>query len=146
MAELDGRTLHLSMPTSGLARKVEEAGNADVLKAALREILGVDWTIRCQMTVPGDGAPPESASSGARRGDPAPERSTSAPGWNGSGSGPRPAGAAAGLPAAQPDDEIPDDYDDPDAARQAGPVIDPEQAAIELLAAQLGARPLDPEA
>ena len=45
-----------------------------------------------------------------------------------------------------PDDDIPDDYEDARAGRSSGPVIDPEQAAIELLTAQLGARPLDPEA
>ena len=47
VAELTGTTLVLSMSSPGLARKVEEHGNAQVLRQALSSVLGVDWAIRC---------------------------------------------------------------------------------------------------
>jgi DNA polymerase-3 subunit gamma/tau len=182
VAELSGRTLALTMPSPALARKVEEAGNADVLKAALREILGVDWMIRCRSvdaggegvngysagaTGPGREAPERSESSGrfaagggdlglpdepgaggraaagARsprdRGDD--RTSTSSAGVT---RGRRGAAEAQGSGAGDLDD-IPDEYLDPDAVGVEVPVIDPEQAAIDLLTAQLGARPIDPD-
>jgi DNA polymerase-3 subunit gamma/tau len=147
------------MPTPGLARKVEEPGNADVLKAALREILGVEWTIRCDIGAVGSretatgfgGATPDLDAPSEARG----RGSTSMPSSAGVASGASARTPAAGRstepasrydPPDDPDDDIPDDYEDARAGRSSGPVIDPEQAAIELLTAQLGARPLDPEA
>ena len=47
VAELAKNTLVLSMSSPGLARKVEEHGNAQVLRQALTGVLGVDWAIRC---------------------------------------------------------------------------------------------------
>jgi DNA polymerase-3 subunit gamma/tau len=143
VSTLSGRTLRLAMPTTGLARKVEEAGNADVLRAALREILGVDWTIRCET-----GADGGASADPGRRPEPAAASTASRDSGTGRGtitaSARRPAPPAAPAPAGPPDeDDIPDDYDDLDPGRSGGAVIDPEQAAIELLAAELGARPLD---
>ncbi len=45
---LDRGVLVVSMPTAALARRVNEPGNADVLRAALRDVLGVDWRVRCE--------------------------------------------------------------------------------------------------
>ena len=160
VTELSGRTLHLRMPTPGLARKVEEPGNADVLKTALREILGVEWIIRCDT---GPSADRETATGFGGATHPISTRRVSAVGVGRRRCRRRPASHRAhrhGLPQRgrstepasrydgpdDPDDDIPDDYEDVRAGRSSGPVIDPEQAAIELLTAQLGARPLDPEA
>ncbi len=160
VTELSGRTLHLRMPTPGLARKVEEPGNADVLKAALREILGVDWTIRCDIGAVGSR---ETATGFGGATHPISTRRVKPVGVGRPRCRRRPALHRAhphGLPQRgrstepasrydrpdDPDDDIPDDYEDARAGRSSGPVIDPEQAAIELLTAQLGARPLDPEA
>lgn len=47
VAAVDGTTLVLTMPHAGMAKRVVEPANADLLSAALNEILGVDWSIRC---------------------------------------------------------------------------------------------------
>ena len=48
-------------------------------------------------------------------------------------------------PPAEPEDDIPDDYGEPlDPASTATAPRDPEQVALELLSAQLGAKPLEP--
>jgi DNA polymerase-3 subunit gamma/tau len=145
VATLSGRTLRLAMPTTGLARKVEEPGNADVLRAALREILGVDWTIRCET-----GADGGASTEPGRRSEPAAVSTATRDAGPGRGASPAPTRrsappAAPASPADQPPDEddIPDDYDDLGPDRSGTAVVDPEQAAIELLAAELGARPLD---
>ena len=160
VTELSGRTLHLRMPTPGLARKVEEPGNAEVLKTALREILGVDWTIRCDTGASGS-RETTTGSGGAAQSDlDAPSQahrpgSTSIPSSAGVASDASARAPVRGRSAGRasrddgpldPDDDIPDDYEDARSGRSSGPVVDPEQAAIELLTAQLGARPLDPEA
>ena len=145
VADLDGSTLILTVPSAALGRRVMEAGNVEVLRAALRQVLGVDWRIRCQ-------APPEDGATGGRSHSGA----TPAGGFGGGappGSGP-PAGPGSrnrarvdGLTAPTPeppDDDIPEDYGappDPDAPVAAP--RDPEEVAIELLASQLGARRLE---
>src|SRR5207245_1758271 len=48
VASVGGGALHLTMPAAGMARRVVEPANADVLRAALKEVLGVDWMIRCE--------------------------------------------------------------------------------------------------
>jgi len=63
---LDRGVLVVSMPTAALARRVNEPGNADVLRAALRDVLGVDWRVRCES---GD------ATEGGSTGRPAPAAS-----------------------------------------------------------------------
>ena len=46
---------------------------------------------------------------------------------------------------AEPEEDIPDDYGEPlDPASVATAPRDPEQVALELLSAQLGAKPLEP--
>ena len=47
VVSVSGGALHLTMPAAGMARRVVEPANADLLRAALKEVLGVDWMIRC---------------------------------------------------------------------------------------------------
>ena len=125
VAAVSGGVLQLNMPSAGLAKRVVEPANADLIRAALKDLLGVDWRIRCD----GPGSDPGPAAS---------------PGGGGPGRALGSAGAAAMSPE-PPDEDIPDDYgDEPDPSVPAARVRDPQDVAIELLTAQLGARPLDP--
>jgi DNA polymerase-3 subunit gamma/tau len=47
---VDGSTLVLTFPTAPLARRLSDSANAAVVIAALRDVLGVDWTLRCEVT------------------------------------------------------------------------------------------------
>ena len=124
--------LRLAMPSAGMARRVVEPANADLLRAALREVLGVAWTVRCE------------AADGAAAGGPV----------RGSGSSRRPdarevdrGGDPSSSEMSPPpeDDDIPEDYGEPIDPSAPPPVVrDPEEAAIELLTAELGVKRLDP--
>jgi DNA polymerase-3 subunit gamma/tau len=124
--ELRGGVLTLSTASPALARRIGDDLNKDVLREALNELLGVRWKV--EAVVEGGGGEP----------------------------------AAAGRPGASPS---------PQAARQAAeaaeaaearelmaqraaeassgvrvddtPAVDPEQAALSLLRAQLGAHPIE---
>ena len=124
VASVSGGALHLTMPAAGMARRVVEPANADLLRAALKEVLGVDWAIRCEAADGGEGA-------GAPQ-RPAPRRANA-------GKGP-----VSDLDPPPDEEDIPDDYGDEldPAARLA--VRDPEEIAIELLTSQLGAKRLEP--
>ena len=63
VSRLDGSTLVLSMPTAGLARKVAEPANSDLLREALHEVLGVSWSVRCEAA--GGDVPPAGGRSGS---------------------------------------------------------------------------------
>ena len=131
VAALDANTLVLSMPAAGLARRVIEPDNVTVLRDALKEILGVDWAIRCE--APDSGPPGGSAGQGART----PTRGPTPP-----SSGPA---DRVPPPPEPPDEDIPDDYgDEPDPSAHYR-VRDPHDVAIELLTNQLGAKQLDAE-
>lgn len=149
VAGVDGATLLLTMPSAALARRVLETGNADVLRDALREVLGVDWRIRCDAA----GSTGAGASDGAAA-DPGPAGGRPRAGTSAAaapGAVTRAAGrvsgdaraAAESPPPEPPDQDEPDPYDDIDPAAPASSVQDPEQAAMELLAARLGARRLE---
>ncbi|HEY4994157.1 MAG TPA: DNA polymerase III subunit gamma/tau, partial [Nakamurella sp.] len=128
--------LQLAMPHPGMARKVLEPANADLLRVALKQVLGVDWTIRCESSTGGAGAP-RGASGGPPSGSPARSRI------------PEPARPPGhDLPDdGIPDDDIPDDYGEPpDPSVVRDRVRDPEETAIALLSAELGARRVDPSA
>ncbi len=124
VASVSGGALHLTMPAAGMARRVVEPANADLLRAALKEVLGVDWAIRCEAADGGEGT-------GAPQ-RPAPRRANA-------GKGP-----VSDLDPPPDEEDIPDDYGDEldPAARLA--VRDPEEMAIELLTSQLGAKRLEP--
>ena len=109
---VEGDTLVLSHESAPLAKRLAEQRNADVIREALKDALGVDWKIRCEAGAASDPAPPV---------DDAP------------------------TPAAPPqrDDEEESmlaeaSNDDPQAPRR-----DPEEAALELLQSELGARRIE---
>ena len=122
VASVGGGALHLTMAAAGMARRVVEPANADVLRSALKEVLGVDWVIRCDAA--------DGSGTAARPVPPAGPR------------GPQPRAPLSDLVPPPDEDDIPDDYgdDDPAASRV---VRDPEEVAIELLTAQLGAQRLE---
>jgi DNA polymerase-3 subunit gamma/tau len=127
---LENGVLRLTMSSAALARRVLEPANADLLRAGLKQVLGVDWRIQCDA----DGARPTGRPTG-------PDRRPAAPAdpWDGAPP-PEP-------PADGPDEDIPDDYGEPpDPRSTATAPRDPEAMALELLSTQLGARPLDPQA
>ena len=124
---VESGVLLVAMPSAGMARRVLEPANSDLLRAALKQVLGVDWTIKCEA---GDG-PAGSAARGPAT----------------SPTGPNPAGDdAAEPPQPPPEDDIPDDYGEPPDPMAVQTVRDPEEAAIALLTTELGARRLDPPA
>lgn len=110
---VEGDTLVLSHESAPLAKRLVEQRNSDVIRDALKDALGVDWKIRCE------------------------------------------AGAAAPAAAAEPDNAAPSpsppprDDDEEDMLAEAGndtseaPRRDPEEAALELLQNELGARRID---
>ncbi len=135
---VDAGVLQIAMPSAVMARRAMESTNSDVLRAALKEVLGVDWIIRCQAAGAGS-APVDGPPRGATGGPPS--------------ASPARRGETAPIPAPPPpdveppDEEIPDDYDEPlDPSAAAVVVRDPEEIAIALLSTELGARRLDPSA
>jgi DNA polymerase-3 subunit gamma/tau len=135
---VDAGVLNIAMPSAVMARRAMESTNSDVLRAALKEVLGVDWIIRCQAagagSTPVDG-PPRGATGGPPSASPARRGETA----------PIPAPPPPDIEP--PDEEIPDDYDEPlDPSAAAVVVRDPEEIAIALLSTELGARRLDPPA
>jgi DNA polymerase-3 subunit gamma/tau len=117
--ELKGGVLTLSTTSPALARRIGDDLNKDVLREALSELLGVRWKV--EAVVEGAGAPaggtvsPEVAREAARAAEEREERELVA----------QHAAEASGTLAEQ------------------SPAVDPEAAALSLLRAQLGARPID---
>jgi DNA polymerase-3 subunit gamma/tau len=136
---VQGSTLVLNLPNAPLARRLGEDRNVDLIKTALRTVLGVDWQVRCEH-VGGDAGIPSvqvQPQKQPQRTRP-PERPTSR----------RPAvqGLDDGVP---PPPEPPADDDEAMLAEAAGMSQehstrrDPEEVALALLAEQLGARRID---
>lgn len=107
---LEGDTLVLSHDSAPLAKRLTEQRNADVIREALKDALGVNWKIRCE------------------------------------------AGSAAAPPPTEPVPAGPpprSDDDEEAMLAEAGsdtsdtPRRDPEEAALELLQNELGARRID---
>lgn len=109
---VDGGTLVLAHPAPTLARRLVEQHNAEVIRDALKDALGVDWQVRCEV--------------------------------------------GAGEPAAIPPSQPPPDVVDPQRSEEdeliaeavrddddPAPRRDPDEAALELLQTELGARPID---
>jgi DNA polymerase-3 subunit gamma/tau len=153
---VENDTLVLSIGTAPLARLLSEQSNTDVIAEALHAVLGVRWRVRCEH---GDGAPPPAAraESGPAR-EPAARRTPEQPVPR-RPSRPVPTRRSAGgaaapedgvpLPPEPPDEDAPPDDEEAmmaEAAADSGesaPRRDPEEAAIELLSSQLGAKALD---
>ncbi|MGZ8813148.1 MAG: DNA polymerase III subunits gamma/tau [Mycobacterium sp.] len=111
---VEGDTLVLSHDSAPLAKRLTEQRNADVIREALKDALGVDWKVRCEAGPPG--------------GSPAPEPEEPAP--------------AFAPPQSDGDDEesmlAEAGSDTSDTPRR-----DPEEVALELLQNELGARRID---
>jgi DNA polymerase III subunit gamma/tau len=133
---VEGNTLVLSHESAPLAKRLCEQRNADVIAEALKDALGVDWRVRCEAGTPTLTATEEPPTPPRR-----PER------------GGGPAARVGARPSAPPEVPADDDsaqqaeeesmlaeagQDDPSATRR-----DPEEAALELLQNELGARRID---
>ena len=112
--------LTLSTASPALARRLGDDLNKDVIREALNELLGVRW--RVEAVVEGAAA--------ARRPRPSPEQAREAARGGRGGRGARAHGRARRRDLRGGD-------------RRPEPAVDPEQAALSLLRAQLGARPVD---
>ena len=110
---VEGDTLVLSHESAPLAKRLTEQRNADVIREALKDALGVNWKIRCE--------------TGAAS----------------------PAPAAAREPRQTPAEREPSRDDEESMLAEAGsvehevPRRDPEEAALELLQSELGARRIE---
>jgi DNA polymerase-3 subunit gamma/tau len=129
---VEGNTLVLSHESAPLAKRLSEQRNADVIAEALKDALGVDWRVRCEA---GAASPaPEAPVAPARPAERPPRRV---------------------VPPPSPLTEAPADSDSEERAEEesmlaeAGqddgstPRRDPEEAALELLQNELGARRID---
>jgi DNA polymerase-3 subunit gamma/tau len=128
---VEGNTLVLSHESAPLAKRLSEQRNADVIAEALKDALGVDWRVRCEAVASTVSAPETPA---------VPPRPVE-----------RPSRRVVPPPPAEPtvDDESDQraeeesmlaeaNQDDGSATRR-----DPEEAALELLQSELGARRID---
>lgn len=110
---VEGDTLMLSHESAPLAKRLVEQRNADVIREALKDALGVDWKIVCE-----PGGPATAAPAPAPRAEPAPP------------------------PAPDGDDEE-SMLAEASVPQHDAPRRDPEEAALELLQNELGARRID---
>jgi DNA polymerase-3 subunit gamma/tau len=117
--QLANGVLTLATSSPALARRLGDDLNKDVVREALNELLGVRWRVDAVVegvtASPGTPVSPEVAREAARVAEDAEERELVAQ---------RAAETAT-----------------PEAERE--PAVDPEEAALSLLRAQLGARPVD---
>ncbi|MGY1738351.1 hypothetical protein [Geodermatophilus sp. SYSU D00684] len=118
--ELRNGVLTLSTSSPALARRIGDDLNKDVLREALNELLGVRWKVEAVV---------EGATRGSGPAGPSPEAAREA------------ARAAEAAEARELMAQRAAEGDDPAADRV--PSVDPEQAALALLRAQLGAQPLE---
>jgi DNA polymerase-3 subunit gamma/tau len=111
---VDGDTLVLSHESAPLAKRLVEQRNSDVIREALKDALGVDWKIRCEAGSQGPAA---------------------------TAAAPEPKSAPPSAPQRNEDEEdmlAEAGNDTSEVARR-----DPEEAALELLQNELGARRVD---
>ncbi|MCV7153006.1 DNA polymerase III subunits gamma/tau [Mycolicibacterium pyrenivorans] len=111
---VDGDTLVLSHESAPLAKRLTEQRNADVIREALKDALGVNWKIRCDAGA----APPAPAEAPPPQADPTPAE-------------------------APHDDEVESMLAEASTVDPAAPRRDPEEAALELLQSELGARRIE---
>lgn len=114
---VESNTLILAHDSAPLAKRLCEQRNADVIRDALKDALGVNWQVRCEAGGAAGAAPP---------GPPLPA--------------PEPVDVRRAEERAEEDDMIAEaGRDDENPA----PRRDPEEAALELLQSELGARRID---
>ncbi len=112
---VEGDTLMLTHESAPLARRLCEQRNADVIREALKDALGVNWKVVCE---PGTAAAPASAR-------------------------PEPTRAPAEPPPSPDGDDEESMLAEASTIDPAAPRRDPEEAALELLQNELGARRID---
>ena len=129
---VEGNTLVLSHESAPLAKRLSEQRNADVISNALKDALGVDWRVRCEA----------SAASPVAEAPVAPPRPVERP-------------SRRMVPPPPPPTEAPDDSNTDERAEEESMLAeagqddasttrrDPEEAALELLQNELGARRID---
>lgn len=129
---VEDKTLVLSHESPPLAKRLTESRNADVIRDALKDALGVDWQIRCEVGT-AEAAPPPPP----KAAKPPPRVPT------------RP-GRVIPEPEPVPDPEPPPSPEQEEAEMlaeasqsEAGPRRDPEEVALELLQNELGARKIE---
>jgi DNA polymerase-3 subunit gamma/tau len=112
---VEGGTLVLMHESAPLAKRLSEQRNADVIREALKDALGVDWRVRCEL----------GSAEQAPAATPAAVESATVP-----------------APPGEHDEE---ESMLAEAAEniESGPRRDPEEAALELLQNELGARRID---
>jgi DNA polymerase III subunit gamma/tau len=122
---VEGNTLVLSHESAPLAKRLCEQRNADVIAEALKDALGVDWRVRCEAGEPNPATAEESP--------PPPRRAEP------SRPSPEPAADDDSAQRAEEESMLAEaGQDDPSTPRR-----DPEEAALELLQTELGARRID---
>ena len=130
---VEGNTLVLSHESAPLAKRLSEQRNADVIAEALKDALGVDWRVRCEAGASTMAAAPEA---------PAPSRPVERPSRRVVPPPPPPAEPTVDDESDQRAEEesmlAEANQDDASAPRR-----DPEEAALELLQSELGARRID---
>ncbi|MET9227141.1 DNA polymerase III subunit gamma and tau [Lentzea sp. NPDC003310] len=161
VGEVDGNVVTITHTSAPLARRLAEPRNTEAIAAALSSVLGGTWQVRCTHGTPGAGPQAATPQKVAR---PAPTRPSQAqhqqsrpqPEPQQQPQAPRPQADDIPPPPEppEPDDPLPPEPDDEEAmlaeaARPADPSAindvqakDPETVMLQLLADELGARPL----
>jgi DNA polymerase-3 subunit gamma/tau len=141
-AVMDGNTLVIAHPHAPIAGRLAEPAARDAMRAALSDVLQVDWDVR----VEAGAAPAATAAAPARQVKPQRQQTFTRPS--------RP-DAPPPEPEAEPDLPEPPVPDEELTDSEVGEMIagakesspdprtDPDQVAMELLANELGAKPID---
>jgi DNA polymerase-3 subunit gamma/tau len=118
--QLSNGVLTLATSSPALARRLADDLNKDVIREALNELLGVRWRVDAVVEGAAAAAGPAAAPEVARE-------------------------AARVAEAAEARELMAERAEETSSAggREPEPAVDPEQAALSLLRAQLGARPVD---
>ncbi len=141
---IEGNTLVLTHDSAPLAKRLSEQRNADVIAEALKDALGVNWRVRCEVGAPTLAVGTPSAADAIPV---APKPVVARP----SIARPAPKVEAAPAPAsAEPADRGPAPDEDEEGmlaeaslSDPSAPRRDPEEVALELLQNELGARRID---
>jgi DNA polymerase-3 subunit gamma/tau len=115
---VDVDTLVLAHQSAPLAKRLTEPHNSNVIREALKDALGVNWRLRCEV--------------GAAAGEPAPVDEPPPP---------EPQPDPVDARRAEEDELIAEAVRD--GGDEAAPRRDPEEVALELLQTELGARRID---
>ncbi|MFE5505982.1 DNA polymerase III subunit gamma and tau [Amycolatopsis japonica] len=157
VVSVEGRAVTLTHSAEPLARRLSEPHNAERVAAALKEVFGGDWQVRC---VHGAAPARQAAAPKAAPPPPAPERSftrrsAEAPSAPPAAPAPKPEPQRPKVTTSEPDIPLPpepveedeDLYNEDASPAPPPPPLppeqDPEEIARKLLADHLNARPLD---